>query len=328
MANVHKALVVGINYYDKGSPLFGCVNDAIAMQEVLSTNHDESANFDVELLLAGDASERVVKRKLRDKIKDLFSGESDIALFYFAGHGYIAETGGYLIASDSDDGEDGIPLSELLQYADGSKAKNRVIILDSCHSGIAGATSINEAVAQVKEGTTILTASSAEQYADEHNGSGVFTTLLVDALQGAAANLVGDVSPGAVYAHIDQSLSSWEQRPVFKTNIKRFVSLRTAASPFTIKELKRLKEFFKAPDAEFQLDPSFEPRDEGRTSDMPPADAENNQKFALLQKYNRAGLVVPGGGAQHMWNAAMESKTCKLTILGKHYLSLAVKNRI
>jgi len=34
----------------------------------------------------------------------------------------------------------------------------------------------------------------------------VFTGLLVDALSGGAANLVGDVTPGSVYAHIDQSL--------------------------------------------------------------------------------------------------------------------------
>ena len=37
----------------------------------------------------------------------------------------------------------------------------------------------------------------------ESGGSGVFTSLLVDALNGAAANLVGDVTPGSVYAHID-----------------------------------------------------------------------------------------------------------------------------
>jgi hypothetical protein len=76
---------------------------------------------------------------------------------------------------------------------------------------------------------TILTASSADQYASEENGRGVFTELLVDAMNGAAANLVGDVTPGSVYAHIDQSLGPWEQRPVFKTNVKSFVSLRHAA---------------------------------------------------------------------------------------------------
>jgi hypothetical protein len=74
---------------------------------------------------------------------------------------------------------------------------------------------------------TILTASTEKQYASEQNGSGVFTTLFVDALDGAASNIVGEITPGSVYAHIDQSLGAWEQRPVFKTNVTEFVSLRT-----------------------------------------------------------------------------------------------------
>ena len=55
---------------------------------------------------------------------------------------------------------------------------------------------------------TVLTASTADQFAMEvpGGGAGVFTTLLVDALVGAAANLLGENTPGSVYAHIDQSL--------------------------------------------------------------------------------------------------------------------------
>ena len=40
-------------------------------------------------------------------------------------------------------------------------------------------------------------------------------------------NELGDVTPGSIYAYIDRSLGGWEQRPVFKANIKRFVSLRS-----------------------------------------------------------------------------------------------------
>lgn len=61
---------------------------------------------------------------------------------------------------------------------------------------------------------TILTASTDEQYASEDAAGGIFTNLVVDALAGAAANLVGDITPGSVYAHVDQSLGPWEQRPV------------------------------------------------------------------------------------------------------------------
>jgi uncharacterized caspase-like protein len=100
-----------------------------------------------------------------------------------------------------------------------------VVILDSCHSGIAGDKPLFQSTAELTDGLTILTASTAEQYASEENGAGVFTTLLVDALNGGASNLVGEITPGSVYAHIDQF--SLGQRPVFKTN-ERFISLSSA----------------------------------------------------------------------------------------------------
>lgn len=328
MGTRNKALVVGIDYYEGTGQLFGCVSDAHNVRAVLAKNSDGSVNFDVEILTGTGPSQRVTRRELREKIKALFSGKNDIALFYFAGHGHIAEAGGYLIATDSHDGEDGIPLSELLTYANQSKTHNRVIVLDSCHSGIAGSAPSNNEIGEIKKGTTILTASTAEQYADEVNDSGVFTTLFVDALEGAAGNLVGDVTPGAVYAHIDQSLGTWDQRPVFKTNIEEFISLRRVNSSIALNELQRLAEFFPNRGDEFQLDPSFEPERQGKDASVPAPDPTNTAIFAILQKFNRVGLVVPGGGALHMWHAAMQSKTCKLTVLGEHYRRLAASGRI
>jgi uncharacterized caspase-like protein len=113
-----------------------------------------------------------------------------------------------------------------MTFANESNAKNRIIILDSCYSGAVGDNPINRQVSEISEGMTIFTASTKGQYAAEANGGGVFTGLLIDALGGAAANLIGEVTPGGVYAHIDQSLGNWSQRPVFKTNVKKFVSLR------------------------------------------------------------------------------------------------------
>lgn len=173
----------------------------------------------------------------------------------------------------------------------------------------------------------MLTASTKEQYATEENGRGVFTTLFVDALHGAAANLTGDITPGSVYAHIDQSLGVWEQRPVFKTNVKQFVSLRKVSPPISNSDLRRLTEFFPTAGFEFPLDPSYELELKGRDPGMPAPIPENTRTFAVLQKYNRLNLLVPVN-ATHMWNAAMEYKACKLTVLGEHYRRLVEKNRI
>lgn len=322
-----RALIIGINYYEHGSPLHGCVDDAHAVKAVLERNGDGSVNFDCILDTGTGPTDRVDRAELKDRIEELFKDDADVALFYFAGHGHIEAAGGYLLASDSRRGDEGVSLSEVLTFANASPAKNKVVILDSCHSGIAGTVPNDGNIATIAEGVTVLTASTAEQYATEENGQGVFTTLFVDALHGGAANLTGDVTPGSVYAHIDQSLGSWEQRPVFRTNVKQFVSLRKVQPPISLSDLLRITEFFPTSGEEFALDPTFEPEIKGRDEGMPAPDPENTRKFAILQKYNRLNLLVPVG-VPHMWNAAMESKGCQLTPLGQHYHRLVTKNRI
>lgn len=322
-----KALIVGINYYEHGSPLFGCVDDAHAVKAVLERHDGGTVNFDCELLTGTGSTDKINRSDFKDKIEELFRTETDISLLYFSGHGHIEATGGYLLTSDSKRGDEGVSLSEILDLANNSPARNKVIILDSCHSGIAGTPPTGAQLATLSEGITVLTASTKDQYATEENGRGVFTTLLVDALNGSAANLIGDITPGSVYAHIDQSLGEWDQRPVFKTNVKQFVSLRNVLPFISISDLQRLTELFPSPGFEFSLDPTYEPEIKGRDKGMPPPDKENTQKFAILQKYNRLNLLIPVD-APHMWNAAMESKACKLTVLGEHYRRLVEKERI
>lgn len=321
------ALIVGINYYEHGGALFGCVDDAHAVKAVLERHGDGSVNFDCRLLTGTGPSDRVTRSSLKDSVTSLFQTQAEIALFYFAGHGHIEATGGYLLATDSNRGDEGLSLSDVLNLANASPASNKVVVLDSCHSGIAGNPPGSQNLAALSEGLTVLTASTADQYATEENGRGVFTTLLVDALHGGAANLTGDITPGSVYAHVDQSLGAWEQRPVFKTNVRQFVSLRKVPPAMDLDDLRQITEFFPEPGYQFQLDPTFEPELKGRDAGMPAPVAENTRKFAILQRYNRLNLLTPVG-APHMWNAAMQSGTCKLTVLGEHYRRLVMKKRI
>lgn len=321
------ALIVGINHYEHGDSLYGCVDDAHAVQAVLARHGDGSVNFDCKMFTGTGPTDRVERSLLKDRVEELFKAQADIALFYFAGHGHIEATGGYLLATDSRRGDEGLSLSEVLALANKSPARNKIIILDSCHSGIAGTPPVAGELASLSEGLTILTASAADQYATEENGRGVFTTLLVDALHGGAANLTGDITPGSIYAHVDQSLGAWEQRPIFKTNVRQFVSLRKVNPPISLDDLRRITEFFPQRGFEYQLDPTFEPEMKGRDDGMPPPDPENTRKFALLQRYNRLNLVAPVD-APHMWHAAMQSKSCKLTVLGEHYRLLAEKQRL
>lgn len=320
---MNKALIVGIDHYDTIGSLQGAVNDAYNVKGALERHADGTLNFaQPRMLVSTGPDSRVTRGELRDAVEELFRDDSDIALLYFAGHGYIDSTGGFLCASDCAKGHDGLALVDVMSYANNSPAKNKVIILDSCHGGIVGASAHISQVAEIKEGVTILTASTADQYSMESGGSGVFTTLLVDALNGAAANLVGQVTPGSVYAHIDQSLGAWAQRPVFKTNVKKFVSLRTADAPVELSDLKKLTALFEEPAMELPLDPSYEPERSGTEREsVPPPDPVKNADFAVLQKLAKVNLVRPVG-EEHMWHAAMNTKACALTVLGQHYWRL------
>lgn len=197
---MRKSLIIGVDYYRYINHLHGCINDAYALKAVLDRNSDGTKNFDTNIEISSGPNELIDRKELKNKLIELFRDKSEIALFYFSGHGYIESTGGYLLTSECKEGDDGLPMNELLQIANESPARNKIIILDCCHSGIAGNSSPNEDKAVIKEGMTILTASSAEQYALEEKGSGVFTTLLIDALNGSASNLIGDITPGSIYA--------------------------------------------------------------------------------------------------------------------------------
>jgi hypothetical protein len=138
------------------------------------------------------------------------------------------------------------------------------------------------------------------------------------------------VTPGSVYAHIDQSLGPWAQRPVFKTNVKTFVSLRKATPPITLGDLRALAKHFPRAGFRFALDPSFEPErpsSQPKEAPIPAPDPAKTAVFAVLQEYAKVNLVRPVD-ADHMWHAAMGSKACELTVLGEHYRRLVAEGLI
>lgn len=322
---MRKALCVGIDSYKRVSDLHGCVNDANGVKAALERNGDGTLNFNVKLMCATSEASYISRGDLKEAIQDLFAGDSEIAVLYYAGHGSYDALGGYLCTSEVERADDGLSLNDVMGIVSQSHAKNKIIILDSCHSGFAATSTAMSNYSILHEGTTILAACDEKQYASEENGHGVFTSLLIEALYGGAMNLLGEVSPGSIYSYIDRSLGAWEQRPVFKANIKTFVSLRKNAPPIAITELRRITEFFASPYEEFPLDPTYEP--DKHEADIKEVDKEHEAIFAILQKYVKLSLVTPVG-ADHMYYAAINRKACKLTAQGQHYWKLVKKETI
>ena len=320
-----KALVVGINNYPQ-CPLMGCENDANAIEHILSRNADHSANFSVKKMLNVRT-----KGELKKHIVDCFAGNNEIALFYFSGHGYIDAIGGYIVTPDYNVHDMGVSMQEILTIVNDSHAKNKIVILDCCHSGFLGTISTSgQQPSIIGEGVTLLTASKSNEPSMEVHGHGVFTSLLLDALHGGAADVTGYITPGGIYAYIDKALGPWEQRPVFKTNVTRFSPLRRATPQVGEDILRRLVDYFMTPDAEFPLNPSFEPTNTPTIEHKivePFAESTNVQIFRELQMLEGVGLVIPCG-EEHMYFAAMNSKACRLTSAGQHYWRLVHGNII
>jgi len=315
---MRKALVVGINDYPI-SPLYGCVSDANAIANTIESNGDGSPNFSIKLITS--PGDDVNRSSLREAIDQLFLGESEMALLYFSGHGLIKSTGGYLVTKDAKKYDEGVSMDEILTLANKSKAKNKVIILDCCHSGALGSPSLTgNNIAQLSEGLSVLTASRDSEYSMEVNGAGVFTSLVVDALKGGAADLRGNITPGSLYAYVDEALGAWDQRPIFKTNVSSFASLRKIAPKIPFEIMRKITTYFASPEVEHKLDPSYE-----YTEDC--ANESNVEIFKNLQKFHSVGLVVPVD-AEFMYFAAMNSKSCRLTALGNQYWRLVNEKKL
>lgn len=315
---MRRALVVGINEYPI-VPLHGCVNDANAISSVLESHSDGSPNFSVKLLTK--PSDDITRSSLKESLVSLFASECDIALFYFSGHGLVSSTGGYIVTPDYDKYDEGISMHDILTLANQSKAKDKVILLDCCHSGAFGTPTITGGnVSQLAEGLSVLTASRDSESAMEINGSGVFTSLVVDALQGGASDLRGHITPGGIYSYVDQALGAWDQRPIFKTNVTRFTSLRTITPPVPLATIRKLCDYFPNPEDEHNLDPSYEFTESS-------ADPVNVSILKDLQSFEGVGLVKPVN-EEHMYFAAMNSKSCRLTALGFQYWRLVKEKKI
>lgn len=333
MAN--KALLVGIDNYGSNS-LTGCVSDATSLHDLLETNADGSPNFEARLITSADRT--VTASVLDEQIRTLFEGTAETVFFFFAGHGLLDSSinRGYLVTQDGKSPNWGVDLSMLVHLANDAhpRIKSTVIMLDCCHAGIAGAEQSHKAgdISRIGTGVTIVAACRSNETAGEefHGGGGMFTNLVVDALRGGASDVIGQVTPAAIYSYIDQAFGMWAgQRPIYKANVDQFVKLRQNVEKVPRATIRKFSEWFRTPAETFQLDPSFEEDRSGKpeSSDWPEAEPQNVSVFKALQVCNRHGLVEPVG-TEHMYYAAVNSTGCRLTALGAHYWKMAKEKRI
>jgi len=322
------ALLVGIDDYP-GAPLPGCVDDASAMEVLLTKNEDVSPNFKCVTLLGPlrGTGQRITRVVLRDQVKGILAKKVDMALIYFSGHGTVTSRGGFLVTQDWTPGDEGVGMHEIVEEANNCKVPQVTIIVDACYSGKLGtAPSIKEDRAVLREGVAVLAASSSDEVAMLRDGRSLFTSFVRGALEGGAADVKGEVTSASVYAYAEQIMGPLDQRPMYKANVARLDALRTCIPIVAPAILRNLPSYFPTPGYVYPLDPAYESDHKQHPQGTVP-DSRKEAIFAELQKLRDARLLIPEGRS-HLFYAAIESKACRLTPLGQFYWRLAKEGRL
>lgn len=310
-----KALFVGINDYAQ-CPLRGCVPDAERMYRLLSAHAKGDPNFEPQLLTSLP-KQQVTRRLMEEKLKQVFAKECDMALLFFAGHGTVVAGKFCLVTQDMET----IDFDWVIGLLNESKHKEILIILDCCFSGGA-AEQPGEAFpsSTLREGVTIMAATTSDDVSSERMGAGRFTSLLCRGLEGAAADLFGHVTPANLYSYADTFLGMWEQRPVFKANVKRMTPIRFCIPPIRKRHLRRLPDWFPEQGHTLPL---------GHRHDRahPAHDTTSAEILDILLQMERQGLVVADTQASLIEETRCDGAV-RLTDKGKEIWALAKNKRI
>jgi hypothetical protein len=137
---LNKCLAVGINYIGTEYELYGCINDATNVTNILQTNF----NYTQNILITDNTPITPTKQNIISQFTNLLQSakSGDKLFFIFSGHGsQIVDTNG-----DENDGLDEIIVSKDLKYISDDDFRNIInnnlkpnvklfCIFDSCHSG-------------------------------------------------------------------------------------------------------------------------------------------------------------------------------------------------
>jgi hypothetical protein len=316
---MRKALLIGIDVYSNFSKLAGCAADAKRMCQMLETHEDGTRNYDCQLF-TGSRKRPIDRDFLRQKWELLFEDFKDEILFYYSGHGAKTNTGAQIATRDGTGTNPGLAMDDLLTLAYQSRAREVVLILDCCYAGGMGDPAILGGNAFLREGVTILAASSSMGIAKEVAGHGVFTDLVLSALNGAVADVRGNVSAAAIYGFVEQALGGWDQRPIYKSYASQASPIRRCKPHVSNEILRDLLTLFKKTDSVHRMNPSYEYTHTSAKKEK----VEIYNKFKILRD---ARLLRTSDGDDLYFNA-INSGSVMLTPLGQFYWNLSKKKRI
>lgn len=198
------AVIIGINDYQQWPKLRYCVNDANAIERVLTTKFGFKKE-NIRKLIDGEATRQRILAILGDEFANANQVQrEDRVFFFFAGHGATRTLAdnreiGFIIPVDADRSNyysTAISMNSLRDACDLIAAKHIYFVMDSCYSGLAltrGAGVFSQDRSYLEEisrrvSRQILTAGGAEQQVadDGPDGHSVFTWAVLEGLSGQA----------------------------------------------------------------------------------------------------------------------------------------------
>jgi len=310
---MRRGLFVGIDSYISFPKLSAPVDDVDTLVKLFERHDDGSPNFFCKKLVSRD--NRLVSRAALNRAwSELFNDFDGEIVFYFSGHGETTSIGGFLCTQDGVPDDPGLSMNSIVTLANRSKAREVLLIFDCCHAGFAGDspyTADSHHLAVLRDGVTILAASRPKQLAFEAMGQGVFTKLLANALEGGAADVRGHVTAVRMYAHAEQILGPWDQRPMYKSHTTQLSTVRRCKPRVSDEVLRRLLQHFASTDTRIRLDPSYEVT-------HPSNVADHVALFNDLKALRNGGLIETDGG-KDLFYVALENLTVGLSPHGKFY---------
>ena len=234
------ALVVGINTYKFMSSLQAPASDAEAIAQQLHTYGEFRVHRLPEVIQAGNPQVGqktiITLRELESSLINLFKPKGNTipqtALFYFSGHGIQREAGiqeGYLALSDSnpDKGIYGLSLFWLRRLLQESPVRQRIVILDCCHSG--EFLHFLEADPGARPGTDRLFMAASREYETAYESLGspysIFTQAILTGLDPSRLES-GTVTSHSLTDWVSHKLKSEIQQPLFESSGSEIILTR------------------------------------------------------------------------------------------------------
>lgn len=184
-------LSIGCNKYISPSinNLAGAENDASNVFNCLVDSEHSIYNKNISKCIKSPTLEDV-RKSLENILYDAVC--PDIFTLFFAGHGGINDSTYYLLLKDSNIDRlslSAISLSEIFKIISSSGVKHINLVIDACNTGGL----VNDLMTIIKPeiignkgsiGVSILAAAASDEYAVEENGEGVFTSNLINFING------------------------------------------------------------------------------------------------------------------------------------------------